>query len=367
MRTQYKDGGHMRIVVLGGGAQGRVIAADLAAARPDSRIEVADLREPDLRPSSNLAWRMADLSGGPEAIARVVSEYDLAVGALPSRFGYSAMQGAIAARRPLVDVSFCPEDALTLDAEARAAGVPILVDCGLAPGISNLVLGRLVAAHGTPEEIMIYVGGVAQDKDSPYGYVITWSIDDLLEEYTRPARIVRDGRPVTVPVFSGMERVDIDGVGEMEAFYSDGLRSLIDTLPGVREMGEKTLRWPGHVEAVKPLIESDRLIEELRARCVADHPRDLVAFLVRARWDRRSMEVMLVDRADSSTGRTAMSRTTALTTSACAQLVAAGGVQKTGVLPLERVSDDEKAFEFVVERFSRHGIRLRVPELGGVA
>jgi len=355
----------MKIVVLGGGAQGRVIAGDLARALPDATICVADVREPRLAAHPNLRWVESDCSDAG-ALVHLLREHDFGVGALPSRLGYQAMRAAIAARRNLVDVSFSAEDPLTLDREAQRAGITIVPDCGLAPGLSNLVLGRALAADGPPRELMIMVGGVAEDPTRPYGYQVSWSLDDLLEEYVRPARIQRGGKPVTVPVFSGLERVQVAGVGEMEAFYSDGLRTLIDTLPGVPAMGEKTLRWPGHVDAVKPLVESKRFVGEFRARCVVDEPRDLVALVVRVRRGARERRMTLVDRYDPATRLTAMARTTALTTSAVAQLVAAGRVTQRGVLPLERIGPDEAAHAFLLERLARHGIRLAWTEAAAV-
>ena len=346
----------MKLLVLGGGAQGRVIATDLARVMPAASVAVADMRPPALPTLPNLRWVEADLSA-VSTTARLMREHDLVVGALPSVLGYGAMRAAIEARRTLVDVSFSAEDPLTLDADARRAGVALLPDCGLAPGLSHLAVGRAAAA-GTPDEITIYVGGVAQDPSSPFGYVITWSPEDLEQEYLRPARIVEGGTRTAVPVFSGLERIAIDGVGEMEAFYSDGLRTLIDTLDGVPAMGEKTLRWPGHVEAVKPLVESGRFLAEIRARCASSEPRDLVALLVRVRRGGRERRMTLVDRYDPATRMTAMSRTTALTTSAVAQLVAAGGVTERGVLPLERLGPDEAAYAFIEGAIGRHGLRL---------
>lgn len=348
----------MKILVLGGGAQGRVIADDLARSLPAVGVQVFDLKRPALAPLPNLSWIEGDASD-PEAIARRLREHDLGVGALPSRFGYGAMRAAIAAGRPLVDVSFTAEDPLALDAEARAAGVTIAPDCGLAPGLSNLLVGEALREHGTPRAVTIMVGGVAEDPARPYGYVVTWSLDDLMEEYTRPARIVREGRETEVPVFSGLERVTVEGVGEMETFYSDGLRTLIHTVPGAHEMGEMTLRWPGHVAAIRPLLAAGALREELRERCTLDPPRDLVAMVVRVEHDRRWSEVTLVDRYDPSTGLTAMSRTTAFTTSVVAQLAASGGLGAPGVRPLERIAaDDERASRFVLEAMAARGVRF---------
>ena len=351
----------MKIVVLGGGAQGRVIATDLARALPNDSITVADVRKPDL--PQGVGYVEAD-AADTQALARLIAQHDLAVGALPSRFGFGAMQSAIEAKRNLVDVSFAAEDPLQLDAQARAKGVAIAVDCGLAPGLSHLLCGDLYGKHGAPEKLEILVGGVAQDKARPYGYVVTWSLDDLVEEYTRPARIVRDGRPTELPVFAELALEEIDGAGTMESFLSDGLRTLIETLPDVRDMEEKTLRWPGHVEQVKPLLANGTFLKEFREKCVVDPPADLVALVVRARWKGgRTETITMTDRYDPASKLTAMARTTAFTTSVMAQLAARGGFGgATGVLPPERIARDPQATAFVLDEMGKRGIRFRRAE-----
>jgi saccharopine dehydrogenase-like NADP-dependent oxidoreductase len=347
-----------RILVLGGGAQGRVIAADLARSLPEAHVRVADRVMVRLPPAPNLAWCEADLAN-PSVLERRLAECDLAVGALPSRLGDLAMRAAIAARRPMVDVSFAAESPLPLDTDARAAGVFLIPDCGLAPGLSHLIAGRLAAQHGSPRSLTIYVGGVAEDRSMPYGYVVTWSPEDLLEEYRRPARVRRGGRVVERPVFDELETLRVEGVGEMEAFLSDGLRTLLETLPEIPEMSEKTLRWPGHAAAVKPLLGNGRFLDEIRGRCAADPPRDMVVLLVRARWNGAAREVLLVDHYDEATGLTAMSRTTALTTAAVAGWAARGRVRETGVLPLERMARDRSFYDFVIEELGRRGVGIR--------
>jgi saccharopine dehydrogenase-like NADP-dependent oxidoreductase len=352
----------MNIVVLGGGAQGRVIASDLARSLPAAQITVADVRKPDLPALPNLAYVEADASD-EGALARLIAGYDLAVGALPSRFGFGAMRAAIDAKRNLVDVSFAGEDALSLDAAARAAGVAIAPDCGLAPGLSHLLAGDLHLRHGAPEKLEILVGGVAQDKQRPYGYVVTWNLDDLVEEYTRPARIVRDGKPTELPVFSELVTEEVEGAGTMESFLSDGLRTLIVTQPDVRDMEEKTLRWPGHVAQVRPLLEKGTFLDEFRAKCVVDPPADLVALVVRARWkDGRAETMTMTDRYDPASKLTAMARTTAFTTSVMAQLAAQGGISGTGVLPPEKIARNPKATEFVIGEMAQRGVNFRRAE-----
>jgi lysine 6-dehydrogenase len=352
----------MNLLVLGGGAQGRVIATDLARARPADTVTVADLRQPPMPALPNLRWIEADASN-LTALARLIAAYDLAVGALPSRFGYGAMQAAIDARRNFVDVSFAAEDPLALDGPARRAGVSIAPDCGLAPGLSHLLAGDAYARFGAPERLEILVGGVAQDASRPYGYVVTWSLDDLVEEYTRPARFVRGGEVVELPVFAELVAETVDGAGTMESFLSDGLRTLLFTLPRVRDMEEKTLRWPGHVAAIQPLLTpadgGARFRKEFREHCVVDPAEDLVALVVRARWPNgTTRQHTMVDRYDPASGLTAMSRTTAFTTSVMAQLAAEGGLPRPGVVPPELVAENAKAVKFVLEKMGDRGVRF---------
>jgi saccharopine dehydrogenase-like NADP-dependent oxidoreductase len=337
----------MKILVLGAGQQGRVIARDLAASLPSARIDVADVR-----PGAGSI--QADLAD-PRALVRLLSEFDLAVGALPSHLGFNAMRAAIEARKNLVDLSFCAEDALSLDAEARRAGVAILPDCGLAPGISNLLVGVAAKELGRASEIHIGVGGIPQDPNLPYGYVITWSVDDLLQEYTRPARIIADARPASVPALTGLERLRVDGVGELEAFLTDGLRTLLETVPGVRTMDEKTLRWPGHVDAIRPLLQRGTLVETFRRECTRTPAHDLVVLYVDVRGPTGRRRFEMVDRFDPATGMTAMARTTALTCSAVAQW-AASRPPKAGVYPLERLPESA---EFILQRLESRGIHVR--------
>ncbi|MGH7725364.1 MAG: saccharopine dehydrogenase family protein [Candidatus Eiseniibacteriota bacterium] len=351
----------MKILVLGGGAQGRVIANDLARSMPGATIHVADVREPRLDPHPGLRFVEAELSD-IETVARLLHRYDFGVGALPSRFGPGAMRAAIDCRRTLVDVSFAAEDALDLDDRAKRAGIAILPDCGVAPGLSHLLVGDAVQRFGAPASIEILVGAIAQDASRPYGYVVTWSLDDLLEVYTRPARFVRQGKEVSEPVLEAVEPVEIAGVGTMEAFVSDGLRTLIRTMSSVPEMAEKILRWPGHVAAIRPLVEQGRLIEEFREKCVVEPAEDLVVLVVRASWNGRSIEHVMTDRYDRATGLTAMSRTTAFTTSVVAQLVAEGGVSATGVLPLELVAREPGTVEFVLGEMRKRGVAFRSRE-----
>jgi len=337
----------MKILVLGGGRQGSVIAADLARSFD---VTVADTRRVNVKGARSI---VRDLGGGD--LDRVIARFDLAVGALPSRFGFAAAQAAIEARRPMVDVSFFAEDSFTLDRAARRAGVAFVPDAGLSPGISNLILGHI--AKPRPRGVEIRVGGIAARRQQDY--VATWSLDDLIEEYTRPARIKKAGRVVTVPALSGVETVRVPRVGALEAFFSDGLRTLLRTLPA-RDMFEKTLRWPGHAARMQALADlgffarPELVVPVFETAWVRSKPDDLVVLDVVADGARAT----LVERRRG--GLTAMTRTTAMMCAAVAELAARGGIQSTGVIPLEMLGRDPKAYDALRQGLARRGVRWRV-------
>lgn len=332
------------ILILGGGRQGRVIASELA---PDYQVTLADVRTLTGLPES-IKTLTADLSDRGR-LTQLMKEYGLVVGALPSRLGYQAAQAAVAAGKNYVDIAFFDEDTELLHCLAQENQVAVLLDCGLAPGISNLLVGRGVCAEAEVEEVAIYVGGVAADASRPYGYVVTWSVDDLLEEYKRPARIRRDHETVTLPVFSEREMIDVPGVGQLEAFLTDGVRSLLE-LEGPKTIIEKTLRWPGHIEAIKPLVESGRFVEEITEKC--QEGEDLVVLIVDIAKTRHQMICRAKD------GLSAMARSTALTCASFARLVAEGYVDDVGLVPPEQVGRSQQATDFVLKRLAQHGLKI---------
>ncbi|MGC9131206.1 MAG: saccharopine dehydrogenase family protein [Pyrobaculum sp.] len=201
----------------------------------------------------------------PEALAQdalevAVGGYDLVINALPGNVSYKASRRALEAGVDVVDVSFYAEDPFALDEVARRAGARYIPDAGVAPGLSNVLAGRIVADLGRVDELGIYVGGIPERPVGPLGYSITWSPTDLIEEYTRPARVKRGGQVAAVDPLGDVELVH-SPLGLLEAFYTDGLRTLLKTLD-VPNMYEKTLRWPGHLEKIKLLRDLGFMSEE---------------------------------------------------------------------------------------------------------
>ena len=220
----------MRITVLGAGRVGRAIIRDLAVDGTFT-VKAVDVAVESLAPLQglrNVTCERADLSRGEE-IDRVIANADLVVGAVAGHMGYATLERILQARRNVVDISFFDRDPFELDALAREQGVVAVVDCGVAPGCSNLILGHMESVLDETHSFACYVGGLPVQRRWPYEYHAPFSPIDVIEEYTRPARFRRGGEDVTLPALSERERIEVPGVGTLEAFNTDGLRTLLTT------------------------------------------------------------------------------------------------------------------------------------------
>lgn len=362
-----------KVCVLGAGLVGHAIAVDLAR---DFAVTAVDLDSARLNalPAKDIATRAADLSDS-STVTEIASTHDIVVVAVPGFMGFATLAAAIAAGKPIVDISFFPEDALELDDAAKRAGVTAVVDCGVAPGLSNLVLGYHYA-RGRVTSFECMVGGLPVERNEPYQYKAPFSPVDVLEEYTRPARLVEDGKVVVRPALSEPELVDIAPVGLLEAFNSDGLRSLLNL--NVPFMKEKTLRYPGHSEAIRLLVTSGLLSEdpvEINGHDV--RPIDVTSRRLLPLWrlkpDDEELTVMrivvhsddvehsydLLDRYDPVSGTSSMARTTGYTCTGAVRLLAEGGYQTPGVHPPEDLGAADGCLEFIQEHLETRGVTLQ--------
>jgi len=251
------------------------------------------------------------------------------------------------------------------------------MDCGVAPGLSNMILGyhapRMAVAR-----FRCLVGGLPARRSWPWQYKAPFSPIDVLEEYTRPARLMENGQVITKPALSDPELVEVEPVGTLEAFNTDGLRTLLKTV-AAPHMVEKTLRYPGHLEYVRVLRESGFLgTEPVAVRGATVRPIDLTAALLFPQWrlaegeaeftalqatvwgqedgrDRR-YDYRLFDRTDPLTGVSSMARTTGYTCTAVARLVLAGRFTRRGICPPEFVGADAACFERVLADLSERGV-----------
>ncbi len=377
----------MKIVVLGGGRVGHAIVRDLAA-EEDFSVLVVDVDPVAVErlTEHGADGVVADLSD-PETVSKAVADADLVVSAVPGFMGYSIVERVLQVGRPVVDISFFREDAFGLDELAKEAGVPCFVDCGVSPGLSNLILGRLEEHLDETYSYRCLVGGLPVERTWPWEYKAPFSPKDVIQIYTRPARLRREGVEVTLPALSEVELVEFQGLGTLEAFNTDGLRSLLKTSKAP-EMVEKTMRYPGHAEKMRMLREAgffsteNVLVESGQAR-----PLDVTEALLISAWnfgegepDLTVMRIViegakddkalrhtysLLDYYDTDTETSSMARTTGYTCTGMVRLITRGLWTEPGVAPPEVVGRDAECFDAVIKHLEERNIQIfqRVDEL----
>lgn len=322
---------------------------------------------------------IADLSD-PKNVSKAVKDADLVVGAVPGFLGYQTAERVLRAGRPMVDISFFPQDAFGLDLLAKQARVPCLVDCGIAPGLSNLVLGRMEADLDHTESFHCLVGGLPVERAWPWEYKALFSPGDVIEEYVRPARLRRHGVEVTLPALTEVELVDFPGLGSLEAFNTDGLRSLLKTCK-TPNMVEKTLRYPGHAERMRVLREAGFFsTEEIQVASGMVRPRDVTETLLFNAWhfedgepDLTVMRLVVegtkdgkavrhtynvLDYYHTDTETSSMARTTGYTCTAMVSLVARGLWKDPGLVPPEIVGRRRECFDAILAHLKAREVHV---------
>lgn len=378
-----------QVCVLGGGRVGSLMAVDLSRSE-GFEVRVADISEANLDRlrSSAVEPVRADLSD-PAEIRRVIADADLVVGAVPSFMGYLALKTALEEGKQVVDISFFDEDPFSLDALAKEKGVTAIIDCGVAPGTGNIILGHMIGRLDRVERYRCYVGGLPNHRLWPWEYKAPFCPDDVIEEYTRPSRLKERGEIVVRPALSELELVDLPGVGTLEAFNTDGLRTLLETVD-VPWMQEKTMRYPGHVDRVRALRETGFFGEEPIEVPGADGPvrltpraftsallfdawkldpdggreeDDLVVQRVTIDGEKDGKAVRhtfhLLDRRNPETGDSAMARTTGFTATSAARALVAGLWDRPGVVPPEILGQNEACYEAIFADLAARGVQFR--------
>jgi lysine 6-dehydrogenase len=310
-----------------------------------------------------------------------IADWDLVISAVPGFMGFAVLQAVIEAGKNVVDISFSPEDPFRLDELARSRGVTAVVDCGVAPGLCNIIAGYVYGRLERTERYLCYVGGLPRVRKRPYEYKAVFSPVDVLEEYIRPARWMEHGQQVTRPALSDVELIDLLEIGTLEAFNTDGLRTLLRTLH-IPSMREKTLRYPGHAALMRVFRESGFFgtqpveVEGQRVRPIA-----LTARLLFDQWrlgkgerDLTVMQVLLegwqgaqhlrytyslLDRYDEQTQTTAMARTTGYTCAIVARQVLDGLFTRQGICPPEFVGQTKGCYENLLAELARRGIHVQ--------
>ncbi|HYJ65546.1 MAG TPA: saccharopine dehydrogenase C-terminal domain-containing protein, partial [Parafilimonas sp.] len=261
-----------------------------------------------------------------------------------------------------------------LDQAAKENNVTAIVDCGVAPGMSNFILGY----HNQRMNIQKFecmVGGLPKERIKPFEYKAPFSPIDVIEEYTRPARLMENGNIVVKPALTEKEWMQFDEVGTLETFNTDGLRSLLYTMPHIKNQKEKTLRYPGHIDLIIALKESGFFdTEKININGTEISPLQFTSKILFNEWKlgeeeeeltvmkvilksaQKTIEYDLLDRYDALTKVSSMSRTTGYTCTASANLIAKNLFNEKGVFPPELVGKYKACFDFVMNYLKERNV-----------
>jgi lysine 6-dehydrogenase len=370
----------MQIAILGAGMVGRAMAIDLAAKYKVTSFDVSENALQLLTQKNNTIKTVkADLSNYSNYNTMLVG-FDFVICAVPGFMGYKALEAIINAQKNVVDISFFPENALELDALAKEKNVTAIVDCGVAPGMSNLMLGY----HNERMKITDFecmVGGLPKKRVYPFEYKAPFSPVDVLEEYTRPARYVENSHIVTKPALSDAELIDFENVGTLESFNTDGLRSILFTMGHIPNMKEKTLRYPGHIDLMKGLIKAGFLsTAPINFKGQQVSPMEFTSSLLFDQWKLGATEAEftlmqikisdaerticydLYDEYDPATQTSSMSRTTGYTCTAALNMLIQNLFTEKGVFPPELVGKHGACFSFIINYLQERNIYYRKTE-----
>ena len=359
-----------KVLVLGAGMVGSAMAIDLMSRCDVTSSDISESALNFLKSNYSINTILFDVTD-KECLKQVVKNYDLVISAVPGYLGYKTVETIIEAGINLVDISFMPEDTLKLNEKAVKNNVTAIVDCGVAPGIPNLVVGY----HDTLMQIdnfQYMVGGLPKVRTFPFEYKAPFSPIDVIEEYTRPARFLQNSQIIVKPPMSDAELIDFQNVGTLEAFNTDGLRSLVFTLKNIPNISEKTLRYPGHIKLIQVLKASGFFDKTpIKVNGTEVIPVDVTNKILFKSWklgaeevdftvmrmtvqgiengERKEIVYDLYDEYDPKTKISSMARTTGYTATAAVCMFLDGKFNEKGVFPPELIGKYHSCFDYMMK------------------
>jgi saccharopine dehydrogenase-like NADP-dependent oxidoreductase len=365
-----------KTVVLGAGLVGKAMAVDLQKKYHTIVVDINQDALKALNTDHGIETIHADISD-VETLTKIIADCDIVIGSVPGHMGLKMLGNVIRAGKNIVDISFFSEDPFLLDELAKQKNVTAVVDCGVAPGMSNIILGY----HNTHMDVKnygCYVGGLPEEREWPWEYKTVFPPIECIEEYIQPARCIENNKLIVKEALSGSEPIEFPVVGTLEAWNSDGLRTLIKTMD-IPNMIEKTMRYPGITEYVRALRDTGFFsYDEVPVGKNLIKPIDLTAALLFPKWkiqpgeaDITAMRLIisgkengqattytysLLDRFDSETNTASMARTTGYTCTAVADLILSDKYDRKGIIPPEYIGEVGNNFEYVKEYLEERGI-----------
>ncbi len=372
-----------KVVILGAGMIGRAIAIDLAKRHQVTSCD----RDPGalalLKDHTDARTMILDVSD-PGALSSAIRNFDMVISAVPGFLGFNTVKHVTKTGKNIVDISFMPEDSAELDALARENNVTVITDCGVAPGLPNYIVG-FYNERMKIGSFSCMVGGLPKVRKLPFEYKASFSPADVIEEYLRPARFIENGAVVVKPSMSDAEYVDFEQTGTLEAFNTDGLRSLVRTMSHISHMKEKTLRYPGHIKLIKALMSAGFFNKGfIHIDGFPVVPFDVTCRILFDSWKsdpdepeftilrvvlqgtgtdkKRMITYELYDEYDPVERLSSMARTTGFTAGATAELILSGKFSRKGVFTPELVGKYSECFEFIMNYLDERNVRFEVKE-----
>lgn len=366
-----------KVIILGAGMVGKAMAIDLAKKYKVKSVDVDKESLDFLTSKFKIETEVLDVTD-EKKLSAAIKDFDLVISAVPGFLGLQTMKNVIKNKKDLVDISFLPEGVLDLDKMAKEYGVTVIMDCGVAPGMPNIIAGY----HNETMKIENFeymVGGLPRIRKFPFEYKAPFSPCDVIEEYTRPARFVENSKMVTKPAMSDLELIEFDTVGTLEAFNSDGLRSLIFTLDNIPNMKEKTLRFPGHIKMIQALKAAGFLdYKPLNVKGKEVVPFDVTSEILFNAWklnpEDREFTIMRISLEGEEKGNkkrivydlydvydpiekiSSMARTTGFTATAAADMVLNNVFNEKGMFPPELVGKHPQCFNYIIDYLKERNI-----------
>ncbi|NOR28883.1 MAG: saccharopine dehydrogenase [Lutibacter sp.] len=373
------------IIVLGAGMVGSTMAIDMAKKH---NVTITDFSEKALEKAikkcDKLIPEILDVTD-KKLLQEIIKPFDLVICAVPGFLGFETMRAIIEAKKNVVDISFFPENSLELDTLAKQKNVTAIVDCGVAPGMGNIILGYYNEKLKLTD-FECLVGGLPKVKKWPFSYKAPFSPVDVIEEYTRPARYVENSHIIVKEALSDCEFVNFDGVGTLESFNSDGLRSIIFTMPHIKNMKEKTLRYPNHIEYIKVLKASGFFNEKtININGTEVSPLEFSSKILFNEWklgdteeeltvmritlkgtneigENKTIVYNLHDEYCADTQTSSMARTTGYTATAAANMFLDGLFSEKGVFPPELFGKHEECFKYVLNYLKERNVIYKMED-----
>ena len=365
----------MNIAVIGTGMVGRLIAVELSN---EHHIYAIDNNINNLskltKYNDKIITKKIDIRNEP--FLDSLEDTEIIVNCVPGFMGFETSK-KILEKKTCVDISFMPEDCNELKTITEKAKTALYPDAGVAPGLSNIIVGNLISKQKI-DEIKIMVGGLPIEKNPPWNYKAPFSPIDVIEEYTRPARIKKNGKIKSVNALTGLINFEFENVGKLEAFLTDGLRTLLtsELTNDIPTLLEYTIRYPGHSKMISNLIKKGKLDDTLKSHNgkitnqkeittkelfkewkLTENDKEFTLLIIAAKTaEGNDISCIVYD--EWRNGWSSMSRTTGLTACAITNLIIDKKLTKTGIITPEELGTNQEYFDYIINYLEKKEISI---------